>query len=125
MPEEIGQYGLSLPDPVELDHRFKYKLDYWVPGRNKFITDIRKMLNGQNRIAAPQSTQYKVKVLHTYILAALINEKTSRYTRLPNIQAIPDDDIDPEGRTKSSRIEKGINTANYEMDRQGDADVWG
>ena len=125
MPEEIGQYGLSLPDPVELDHRFKYKLDYWVPGRNKFITDIRKMLNGQNKISAPQSTQYKVKVLHTYILAALINEKTSRYTRLPNIQAIPDDDIDPEGRAKSSRIEKGINTANYEMDRQGDADVWG
>ena len=124
MPEPVGMYGLALPNETELDYRFKYQVQYWHQ-RNQFINDVRRMLCGLNKISAPKSTQYKVKILHTYILASLVNEKTSRFTHLPNIQTIPEVGIDDDARAKINRIEQGLNIANDEMDRRGDADVWG
>lgn len=117
------QYGLDLPSDKELTDRFKYLVNYW-KNRNSFIKARRDADAGLNKIESPVSTQYTVKVIHTYTLTALMNEKMSRYSQLPTIQVIPDDDLDNEGREKSSRIERAINIGAYEMERISDGDVW-
>lgn len=113
----------GLPSEEVLRAQFNYLVNYW-QNRNKFILDQRNMVNGLNPIQAPHSTQYVVKTLHSYIVASLMNEKMSRFTLRPIIQVIPDEEIDPEGREKSTRIENAINIANYEMEQRSDADVW-
>lgn len=113
----------ELPAESEISARFRHMIRYW-RGRNKYIRDVRKALNGNNEIEMPRSMHYKVRVVHSYVLATLINEKVARYLQRPRIQVIPEDDIDSEGRAKSSRIEVGINKANYEMERMGEGDVW-
>lgn len=118
-----GQYGLELPDEDTVSERFRYLTNYWI-NRNNFIKTAREANAGLNMIEAPVSAQYKVKTVHSYTLAALMNEKTSRYSQLPVIQVIPDDDLDEEGRSKSTRIERALNIGAYEIERQSDGDVW-
>lgn len=113
----------KLPNPDLLTNQFKFLLNYWRV-RNNFIADMRKHLGGLNDIEGPVSTQYITKVLHTYILASLINEKASRYLPRPIIQCLTDDPLDDEARAKSTRAEEGINIANYEMERRGGGDVY-
>lgn len=119
----MEKYGLDLPNDRMLSERFRYGVRYW-RNRNRFVGDVRAAVNGLNAIEAPVSTQYKVKVLHTYILASLVNEKASRFLQRPNVQTIPDDDFDDDSREKSTRIERGINVGWYEMERRNDADAW-
>lgn len=116
-------YGLDLPDDATVTAQFRYLVQYWL-NRNKFIKAARDANAGLNKIEAPVSTQYKVRVLHTYILSALMNEKTSRYSQRPTLQVIPDDDLDDSGREKSTRIERALNIGAYEIERRSDGDVW-
>ncbi len=120
---EDTPYGLGLDDDATVTAQFRYLVQYW-SNRNKFIKAARDANAGLNKIEAPVSTQYKVRTLHTYILSALMNEKTSRYSQRPTLQAIPDDDLDDSGREKSTRIERALNIGAYEMERQSDGDVW-
>lgn len=115
-------YG-ELPDPGMLTQQFQFMLKYWRV-RNQFIADMRKHLGGLNEISGPSSTQYVIKTLHTYILAALINEKTSRYLPRPVIQVIPDDPLDDKSREKSTRVENGLNIGGYEIERRGGGDCY-
>lgn len=116
-------YGLDLPSDTMLSARLRTSVNYW-RNRNRFVVDVRDALNGLNKIEAPVSAQYKVKVLHCYILASLVNEKTSRFLSRPVIQTIPDDDFDDDSREKSTRIERAINVGWYEIERRTDADAW-
>lgn len=116
-------YGQDLPDDAIITARFRSSVNYW-KNRNRFINDIRRACEGLNEIEQPVSTQYKVKVLHVYILASLINEKVSRYMSQPLIQVIPNDDIDDEDHDRSTRIEQAINVGNYEIERRADAGCW-
>lgn len=120
---ELTQYGYDLPTDEIITGRFKYLVNYW-RNRNKFVRSMRENYGGLNKIEAPVSTQYTVRVLHSYIMAGLINQKLSRFLSRPVVQVIPDEDLDPAGREKSSRIERGINVANYEIEMRADADVW-
>lgn len=86
---------------------------------------MRAALNGLNEIPVPVSAQYKAQVLHCYILAALVNEKTARYLPQPTIQVIPEGDgVDPDTRAKATRLEQAINVGNFEIERRGDGDCW-
>lgn len=123
MADPLEDYGIDLPSEVTLASRFSYAISFW-QNRNKFIADVRKAAEGLNEIEAPVSTQYKIRVLHTYILASLLNEKMARYMSLPSFQVIPDDDLDDAAREKSSRIERALNVGNYEIERKSDGDVW-
>lgn len=123
MAEEQGRYGLELPDTDTISARFRYAVNYW-QNRNKFIMQMRDMIGGNNKIEAPSSVHYKIKVVHSYILASLINEKTSRYLLRPTIQVVPDEELGDKGREKSSRIEMAIEACNYEIEQRSDADVW-
>ena len=94
-------------------------------GRNDFIRKMREMLGGENPIEAPLNTTYKVRTMRTYMLSGVINEKTSRFSHLPSIQVIP---IDGENfdvaRSQSTQLEKAFRSAFYEMERNGEGDVW-
>lgn len=123
MTDTDAQYGLELPEDSVVTDRFRFLTNYWI-NRNNFIKAAREANAGLNKIEAPVSAQYKVKTVHSYTLAALMNEKTSRYSQLPVIQVVPDDDLDDEGRAKSTRIERALNIGAYEIERQSDGDVW-
>ena len=81
-------------------------------------------MSGRNTVNAPTVTKYTIKVVHTYVLATLVNEKLSRFLSIPEVQVIPNDEIDPEGREHSTRIERGLNVMQSEMERLGDGAVW-
>src|SRR3990167_7978223 len=115
-------YNLELPSLDYIREGLQYTYEYWQP-RNTFIRDVRNMLTGQNHIEAPTNTPYKIRIVHTYGLAAIINEKAARFTQLPTIQAVPDDETD-ESRESSSQLELALNMAMHEMERRSDGDVW-
>jgi len=81
------------------------------------------MLEGLNPIQAPVATQYKIQTMHMYFLSSLANEKSARFLHQPSIQVIPADSS-IESRKKSSKLEKALEAAFYEMERNGDGDVW-
>src|SRR5687768_14726500 len=115
-------YG-KLPDSDLLVNQLSFLVKYW-KNRNLFIKDMRAAQSGLNGIEGPKSAQYVVKVLHTYTLASLINEKTSRYLPRPVIQCIPEDPLSDESRRKSTENEQGLNVCGYELERRGGGDVW-
>jgi len=120
----MADYTFKVPDVDYIGTLYTDLIDTWST-RNEYIKTIREMLRGDNKIEFPTGTSYKIRVLHTYLLASIINEKTARYSQLPSIQVIPEltDDLKAE-RVKSSSIEHAIEIAQYEMERHGDGDVW-
>lgn len=118
----MTNYHTELPSDDDIQESLQYAYEFWQP-RNKFIEDVRMMLEGKNKIEAPADTSYKIKVLHTYSLASIINEKSARFTQLPVIQVIPRGEEDTD-RADSSQLELALNTAMQEMERQSDGDVW-
>ena len=115
-------YPFAIPTTDDFRERFRYAINYW-QNRNNFFDRAKAVMEGRNSIPVPQNTQYKVKVVHTRLLAALINEKAARFMHQPLIQVIPYD-IGDEPRTESSDLELGIQRAFYEMEQRGDKDVW-
>lgn len=113
----------QIPDVNELKQSLSWLITYWAD-RNTYIEKIRESLEGLNKIAMPVSTQYSAKAVHLYSLTAIVNEKISRYLSQPSFQVIISDPTDPDCVTRSSRIEKALNVAAYEMERLGDGDVW-
>lgn len=111
-----------VPKAEEAMDTLNEMIHHW-RGRNTMIKDVRMMSDGTNNINAPKSTQYQVRVGHTYMLASIMNEKSSRFLSVPQLQVVPEDDS-PEARTKSSNLEHALNVAFSEMERQGDGDVW-
>ena len=116
----MPDYYFDTPSPVELSNRLQAAVELW-KDRNKYIADVRDMIAGKNTIKAPASTQYVVRLGHTYALASIINEKASRFLSQPSIQVVP---TTPDDRSKSTRLEKALQSAFFEMERHGDGDVW-
>lgn len=117
-----NDYWKDLPSDDQVQEELTYLHDYW-KSRNLFIAEMRRMLAGQNPIEAPKATPYKIRTVHSYSLAAIVNEKASRFTQLPTIQVVPGDD-EEEARQESSQLERSINVAMQEMERRSDGDVW-
>lgn len=113
-------YLFDIPLNLEVEQDLQAAIELWKP-RNQFIADMRDMLSGKNKIKAPESTQYQVRVAHTYALAAVINEKLSRFTHQPNIQVIPYTHTE---RSRSTRLEQALFSIFFEIERNGDGDVW-
>ncbi len=115
-------YATEMPNEKDFAERFFSTLQFW-DDRNNFITQARAMMNGRNTIRVPKSSQYKVRVLHTYLMAATVNEKAARFIQQPLIQAISNNLEDTE-LNDSSELEHALAAAFYEMERNGDGDVW-
>ena len=118
----VSNYWSELPDSNEIRERLQFAWEYWQP-RNEFIRKTRTMLSGDNTIEAPKATVYKVRTMHTYSFAAIVNEKAARFTHLPLIQVVPEDES-TEARATSSKLERALNIAFSEMERRSDGDVW-
>ena len=73
----------------------------------------------------PQNTKYKIKPVHTYMLASMVNEKMARYLPQPILQVVVSNALSPEEREQSTLIERALNRIQYEMEIRGDGDVWG
>lgn len=91
--------------------------------RDKFIAEMRDALEGKNAIKAPKSMQYKVVVSHTFHLAAIFNEKISRYRRLPELKILPFSS-DADDRQKNEAQERALNLAIDGIDKNSDGHVW-
>jgi hypothetical protein len=115
-------YATDFPSEHDFSERLLSTLQFW-SDRNIFITRIRNMMSGSNPINAPKASQYKVRVIHTYLMAATVNEKAARFVQQPLIQAIPNN-IDDDELVQSSQLENALSAAFYEMERNGDGDVW-
>ena len=120
--EVPADYASSLPSSAEMAENLTSTIAYWST-RNKIIADMREMVIGKNSIPFPANTPYKIKVVHTYMLAAVINEKAARFLQQPQVQAIPGD-IGPESRARSTELENALAAAFDEMELNGDGDVW-
>ncbi len=110
-------------DLTELRFALTGLIDYW-KDRNTYIAKVREALEGANPIVVPTNTHYQAQTVHLYSLTSILNEKISRYLSQPSYQVIIDDPTDTEEVDKSSRLEKALNVASYEMERLGDGDVW-
>src|SRR3990167_11213740 len=115
-------YLSQLPDTNAFREGLEFALNFWQP-RNRYIELVREMLEGRNSIAAPANTSYKIKTIHTYSLASIINEKAARFTHMPTIQVVPEDEEDT-SISFANNLEKAINIAFGEMERRSDGDVW-
>ncbi len=115
-------YATEMPNEKDFAERLFSTLQFW-DDRNIFIERARRFMNGSNPIRAPRSTQYVTRVIHTYLMAATVNEKAARFVQQPLIQAIPNN-IEETELTASSELEHAIAAAFYEMERNGDGDVW-
>jgi len=115
-------YITDLPDDDAIREGLSYAYDFWQP-RNKFISDMRDSMEGKNKIEAPTNTSYKIRTLHTYGMASVVNEKAARFSHLPVIQVVPAGD-ERDDRAASSELEKALNVATQEMERRSDGDVW-
>ena len=115
-------YYKDLPSDDYIREGLSYVHDLWRE-RNRFIDEVRRVVEGRNTIEAPKQTPYKIRTVHSYSLASIINEKAARFTQLPTIQVVPEDES-LESRSKSSDIELAINIALQEMERRSDGDVW-
>ena len=112
------------PEPERLKQDLHYIREYWVP-RNELVETTRRYLSGRNVIEAPTRVRYKIKPVHTYVLASVVNEKTARFMSLPGLQVVVSDALDPEERAISSKIERALSAIQYDMELKGDGDVWG
>ena len=124
MPEDNpnNDYYTGLPTDNEIREGLSYVHDLW-RDRNKFIMQVREILDGRNTIEAPKATPYKIRTVHSYSLASIANEKAARFTQLPTIQVVPSNES-KDARSESSKLELAINTALGEMERKSDGDVW-
>lgn len=123
MAEEKSESFPGLPSEETVTQQFRFLVKYW-KNRNLFIRDMRASQSGLNKIEAPASTHYVIKVIHTFIMASLMNEKLSRYLARPVMQVIPNNPLDDDSREKSTRIENGLNIGGYEIERRTGGDTW-
>lgn len=119
MPRE---YNFNTPTSAGIREGLQFAIEHWRT-RNDYFAKMRTMIQGRNQIPAPQSTQYAIRKMHMYYLSAVINEKVARFLNQPIIQAIPENSSE-EARAKSSSIERAIQAAFYNMELNGDGDVW-
>ena len=118
----MNDYLSNVPNSTDLRDGIAFVVEHWRT-RNNYIKAMRLMLEGLNPITAPQATQYKVKVLHLHLLSSVANEKTARFLHQPQVQVVPNQP-DADSRKHSSRLEKALEAAFYEIERNGDGDVW-
>lgn len=117
-----GQYALDLPDPSTLRALFTRAIDMYRT-RDEYITKFREALDGRNPVAVPQSMQYKAVAKHTYHLRAVVNEKTSRYRRIPEMKVVPLS-VSKTAEREANKLEKAINVALDTIDLQSGGNVW-
>jgi len=98
-------------------------IDLWTP-RNQMIAKTRAAIAGENPISAPTSMQFKVKVMHGRTMAAIFNEKKSRFSERPRIQVYA-----PPGSSRSqawsTELERGINLGISQIEDRSGGDAWG
>lgn len=114
----------ALPSNDQIVKEVNFALDYWRE-RNNLIEVTRRALEGSNPIRVPDGDlQYTPVAIHTYFLASVMNEKTSRFLDLPIPQVINDWQLDDEAQAETTELERALTIAQYEMERNGDGDVW-
>ena len=116
-------YRDQYPDEQQLYQEFDNLRQYWQK-RDQLAKEFREHMSGVNAVDFPANTRYKVRTMHTYLLAGHIGQKVARYMAIPKLQVVINDPLDLDERATGSVNERAINVAQYEMERLGDGDVW-
>lgn len=115
-------YAVKVPSESDARVRLRDLVDYW-RRRNDFISRAREMYLGRNAIKGPETTQYRVRVMHTRMLTAAVAEKKARYLPLPEIQIVPMAS-GPRAQAKASRLELALNAAMQQLESNSHGVVW-
>lgn len=114
----------EIPSSQHVKETLQIAFDHWRK-RNAFISDMRRAIDGGNPIDGPTEASYKIKTMHTYYLASVLNEKSARFSLQPTVQVVPPYGEDfTEARAESTELELALRSAFYEIERKGDGDVW-
>ena len=120
----VDSYQEEFNSPEQVYEDFDNIRQYWNK-RNDFIREAREHNSAVNKVEAPVNTKYKVRIMHTGILAGIVGQKASRFMPIPQLQGVINDPLDLDERSRISKFERAINVGQYEGERMGDGDVWG
>ena len=118
----MAEYYEELPEPAQLRDQLSYAIDHW-RHRNQLIKKVREYIMGENPISAPKSAQYKVQLMHTWMLLSIVNEKAARFLDRPVIQAVARG-VGQQARDLSTRQERWLREAWAQMDKNSGISVW-
>ena len=118
----VAQYAFELPDEAKIRALLARAIDTY-RDRDAIIAKFRDAINGKNPITAPQSVQYKAVAKHGYHLQAAVNEKTSRYRRIPEIKVVPFS-VGKVAQKEGDALERAINVALDTIDMTSGGNVW-
>lgn len=121
-PTQMTDYRSDCPTEEHVRELLPYAIEMWRE-RNVFIRKIRETLDGENAVTGPAGQQYTVKVTHNFLLRQAVSEKEARFLPMPVIQAVTNS-ASTEARRQGTELEDGLNSLQYEMEAQGDGDVW-
>lgn len=116
------RYAMDLPDSGQIHTLLRSNIELY-ESRNRLIYRLRDSLQGKTPIAAPSTTQYKVEVRHQFYLAAVTNEKTSRFQSVPSVKVTPVG-ISQRARAKATELEHAYNGIWEQTERQSGGGVW-
>lgn len=118
----MAEYYEGTPEAPVLREQLSFAIDHW-RYRNNLIKKVREMLAGENPISAPKSAQYKVQVMHTFHMLAIINEKMSRFLERPRIACVSSG-VSQRSRDHATKQENWINEAWTQADMNAGTSVW-
>lgn len=121
-PDENSNYALDLPPEEMIRQMLATQLELYSE-RNAMIAKFRQHIDGQNPIAAPKSVQFKVVVQHGYGLRSVMEEKASRYRRVPEIKISPDTLLKTDQK-KADELEKSTNRVMELIEMAGGESTW-
>lgn len=119
---DTANFTHELPTPQVMGERFREAVTFW-SRRNAFIRAVRDMVNGRNQIQKPRPSQYVPVEVRSYLLTAAVNEKRARFLPVPEVAVIPES-IGDERQAQATKLEKAINRAFYELERNGGGNTW-
>lgn len=117
--EEVAAHERrEVPDPQYIAESLPELFEIYEE-RNEWIAKMRRHVNGENKIQAPDDTPYTIMKVHMMSLRAALNERLARFLPIPKFRITPPGWSDP-AQAYASNLERGINELMYWIRRWND-----
>jgi len=121
-PATMPDYRTDCPTEEHVRELLPYAIELW-RDRNVFIRKIRQIIDGENPVGQPGDAPYSTQVTHNFLLRQAVSEKEARFLPMPIVQAVTNS-VSTTAREEGTQFEDAVNRLQYEMEVQGDGDVW-
>jgi len=116
--ESAAHERREIPDPQYIAESLPELFEIYEE-RNDWIARMRRHVNGENKIQAPDDTPYTIMKVHMMSLRAALNERLARFLPIPRYRITPPGWSDP-AQAYASNLERGINELMYWIRRWND-----